>query len=145
VADGSLKLTDEEIDKLAQATRVFDNYHLMRRAGNHPEPVEEQCAECRHAGGGGACWSRSATSTIPRPCSAARHFKIDFGLSMQAEFADQQQLCGWPAHSDTELDALEKQLEPLRQQSLDGVTHLKVSVEEAFKHPHAAAQGRAVR
>lgn len=141
VADGSLKLTDEEIDKLAQATRVFDNYHLDAQGletiqnqlksnvlnAGMPAAVVRMLEQIRDVNYPEASVFRSAAIS-----------KIDFGLSMcKLNSPTNNAYVAGLRIPDTELDALEKQLEPLRQQSLDGVTHLKVSVEDAFKRIRA--------
>jgi hypothetical protein len=137
VADGTLKLTGEESDKLAQATRVFDNYHLDAQGletiqnqlksnvlnAGMPAAVVRMLEQIRDVNYPEASVFRSAAIS-----------KIDFGLSMcKLNSPTNNNYVAGLRIPDTELDALEKQLEPLRQQSLDGVTHLTVSVEDAFK------------
>ncbi|WP_343732783.1 hypothetical protein [Duganella sp.] len=137
VADGTVKLTDDEILKLSQTTRVFDNYHLDAQG---LETIQNQLKSNVLNAGMPAAVVRMLEQLKDVNYPEASVFrsaaisKIDFGLSMcKLNSPTNNAYVAGLRISDVELDALEKQLAPLRQQSLDGVTHLTVSIEDAFK------------
>ena len=136
VADGTLKLSEEQIVVLADATRVFDNYHLDEQAletiknqlksnvlnAGLPPSVVRMLEQITGVNYPEASVFRSAAIS-----------KIDFGLAMcKLNSPTNLPYVAGLRMPDLDVEALEQQLEPLRQQSVDGVSALKQGLTETF-------------
>jgi len=134
---GTLYLTDIESDRLKEAARVLDNIHLNEAGlqtiqnelrGNVlnagvPPAVVRMLEELRGVNYPEASVFRSAAIS-----------KIDFGLSMcKLNSPTNNAYVANLRIPDADLDAMEKQMAPLQQQPLDGVTHLQHSIAETFQ------------
>lgn len=131
------KISRDEAERLADASRVLDNYHLDAQG---LDTIQNQLKDNVLNAGVPAAVVRMLEQIKDVNYPEASVFrsaaisKIDFGLSMcKLNSPTNNAYVAGLRISDIELDALEKQLEPLRQQSLDGLAHLKDGVPETFK------------
>jgi hypothetical protein len=137
LASGELYLKDLEDDKLREAASVIDNYHIDAQGletvqnqlkGNVlnagvPPSVVRMLEQIRDVNYPEASVFRSAAIS-----------KIDFGLAMcKLNSPTNNAYVAGLRIPDVEIDAMEQQMMPLQQQSLDGVAHLQGSVAETFK------------
>jgi hypothetical protein len=135
--DGTLKLSDEELSRLADATRVFDNFHLDQQAldtihkqlksnvlnAGVPPSVVGMLGQIKDV--------NYPEKTVFRSAAIS---KIDFGLAMcKLNSPTNNTYVADLRISENDLDLLEKQLQPLSPQPVDGITTLKQGLTDTFK------------
>jgi hypothetical protein len=137
LADGSLKLTPEEITKLADATTVFDNVHLDAAA---LATIQNQLKDNVLVSG-----VPPAVTTMLKQLEdvnypelsvfrSAAVSKIDFGLAMCKKNSPTNNVYVSRLRlEDPDVDALQKQLEALQPQAPDGVSYMKLDLKQTFE------------
>lgn len=136
LADGSLKLSAEEIGKLADATRVFDNVHLDQQA---LDTIQAQLKDNVLVSGVPPAVTQMLKQILDinypelSVFRSAAISKVDFGLAMcKKNSPTNNPYVAKLRLEDADVDAMEKQLAPLRPRSPDGATYIQ-DIKQAFQ------------